>query len=67
MSENKNAVRPKISHVLVEKLIGKEYMRAYLCGACGGAVGPSEPSCKSCGAAQDWSGIKFEQKGRKRR
>lgn len=24
MSENKNAVRPKISHVLVEKLIGKE-------------------------------------------
>lgn len=67
MSENKNAVRPKISHVLVEKLIGKEYIRIYHCGVCGASVGLSEPSCKSCGAAQDWNGVKQPANGRKRK
>lgn len=67
MTEKVQAVRPKISHALVDKLIGKEYIRIYHCGVCGAILRPSEPSCKSCGAAQDLSGIKFEQKGRKRR
>ena len=29
MTKHENAVRPKISHALVDKLIGKEYIRQY--------------------------------------
>lgn len=67
MTEQVQAVRPKISHALVDKLIGKEYIRIYHCGVCGASVGFSEVSCKVCETAVDWSGVKPVLKGRKRR
>lgn len=66
MTKHENAVRPKISHALVDKLIGKEYIRIYHCGVCGASLSVSEGSCKVCETAVDWNGIKPE-KGRKRR
>ncbi len=66
MTEQVQAIRPKISHALVDKLIGKECIRIYHCGVCGASVGLSEASCKVCGTAVDWDDIKPE-KGRKRK
>lgn len=65
--KQEKAVRPKISHALVDKLIGKEYIRIYHCGVCGASLSVSEGSCKVCGTSVDWNGVKQGQKGRKRK
>lgn len=67
MTEKVQAVRPKISHALVDKLIGKEDIRIYHCGVCGASLSVSEGSCKVCGTSVDWNGVKQGQKGRKRK
>lgn len=67
MTEQVQAVRPKISHALVDKLIGNEYIRIYHCGVCGASVSLSEASCKVCRIAVDWNGVKQPANGRKRK